>query len=138
MLAKPRTENRQDQPAVAVRARDQADARDHALPLGTSERGAVRIMHKLWRGIDAKLDYAQFHLEKTSEALVPPRLDAHMVPIAASGAIVGHEWPWHHHHRQDHDRHRRGPMVGRPRDVSRLEMDGSVGGVVRFLSAARF
>jgi hypothetical protein len=29
-------------------------------------------------------------------------------------------------------------MVGRPRDVSRLEMDGSVGGVVRFLSAARF
>src|SRR6266478_8399768 len=71
-------------------------------------------MYKLWRGIDAKLDYAQFHLEKTSEALVPPRLDAHMVPIAASGAIIGHEWPWHHHHRQDHDRHRRGPMVGRP------------------------
>jgi hypothetical protein len=28
-------------------------------------------MDKLWRGIDAKLDYAQFHLEKTSEALVP-------------------------------------------------------------------
>jgi len=49
-------------------------------------------MDKLWRGIDAKLDYAQFHLEKTSEALVPPRLDAHMVAIEASGAIIGHEW----------------------------------------------
>jgi hypothetical protein len=50
-------------------------------------------VHKLWRGIDAKLDYAQFHFDKASEALIPPRLDAHMlVAIEASGAIIGHEW----------------------------------------------
>ncbi len=40
-------------------------------------------MHKLWHGIDAKLDYAQFHFDKASEALSPPRLDAHMVAIEA-------------------------------------------------------
>jgi hypothetical protein len=49
-------------------------------------------MHKLWRGIEAKLDYAQFHFEKMSQALVAPRLDARMAAIEASGAIVGHEW----------------------------------------------
>jgi hypothetical protein len=49
-------------------------------------------MHKLWRGIDAKLDYAQFHFEKTFQALIPPERSAHMVAIEASGAIVAHEW----------------------------------------------
>jgi hypothetical protein len=49
-------------------------------------------MHKLWRGIDVKLDYAQFHFEKTFAALVRPRLDPHMAAIEASGAIVPHEW----------------------------------------------
>jgi len=49
-------------------------------------------MHKLWRGIDVKLDYAQFHFEKTFAALVRPRLDPHMAAIEAAGDIVAHEW----------------------------------------------
>jgi hypothetical protein len=49
-------------------------------------------MHKLWSGIDAKLSYAQFHFDKTFEAVVRPRLDAHMAAIEASGAIVAHDW----------------------------------------------
>jgi hypothetical protein len=49
-------------------------------------------MHKLWRGIDAKLEYAQFHFEKTFEALIPPQVTGHMAAIEASGAIIDHEW----------------------------------------------
>lgn len=50
------------------------------------------MMHKLWRGVRAKLDYAQFHFEKTFQALIPPELTGHMAAIAASGPIIGHEW----------------------------------------------
>jgi hypothetical protein len=57
-----------------------------------AQRETGRIMHKLWDGIAAKLDYAEFHLEKTFEALIPPRLSAHMAAIEASGDIIGHEW----------------------------------------------
>ncbi len=28
-------------------------------------------MHKLWRGIDAKLEYAEFQLDRTFKALIP-------------------------------------------------------------------
>jgi seryl-tRNA synthetase len=52
----------------------------------------ARTIQKLWRGIDVKLDHAQFHFDKTSESLIRPRLDPHMAAIEASGAIVEHDW----------------------------------------------
>ncbi len=49
-------------------------------------------MHKLWRGIDLKLEYAEFHLDETFKALVPPKRTRRVIAMEASGTIISHEW----------------------------------------------
>ena len=46
----------------------------------------------LWAGVHLKLSFASFHFVRMSDVLQPPKLDAHMVAIQSSGAVIGGNW----------------------------------------------
>jgi hypothetical protein len=47
---------------------------------------------RLWAGIDLKYDHAQFHFEKMSAALSPPKRTAIAAAIGSDGGVVAHDW----------------------------------------------
>lgn len=50
-------------------------------------------MHeKLWAGVELKLEYAKFHLEKMAGSLQPPERTTHNVARQAAGAIIDTGW----------------------------------------------